>query len=111
MPSYFKTQGWRLFVSLVCLIYAFVIAFTSTAVIDSVEGLGLFIGDLVRVLMWFAASCTWAIMSFINYHEDCIKELNKRLSKLENRAITDIEELSDNHFVCKRKLGPDKEEN
>jgi hypothetical protein len=39
-----------------------------------------------------------------------IAELEKKVKNLENCAITNIEEESPNHFIVKRRLGPDKEE-
>ncbi len=109
MVSYFKTQWWRLLCALGCLIYAGVIAYTSTAVADSVEGVYLLLGDVIRCGLWVLASCFWGIMSLISYNEDCIRELNKRVTQLENRAITEIDTLKPNHFMVKRRLGPDKD--
>lgn len=109
MVSYFKTQWFRIFIGLACLVYCIVIACTSTTVADSVEGLYITMQDTFRFLGWFLASCFWFIMSYINYHEECLKKLNERIEALETRAITDIEETSPNHYIVKRRLGPDKE--
>lgn len=109
MVPYFKTQWWRLLCALVCLVYSGVVAFNSTAVADSVEGVYLLLGDVVQCATWFIASCCWCIMSFVSHNEDCIKALEKRVAQLENRAITDIDEISKNNFMVRRRLGPDKE--
>lgn len=116
MVSYIKTQWWRLLCGFACIIYACVIAFTSTAVADSVEGVYMLLGDVVKCGLWFLASCFWFIMSIVAHHEDCIRELNNKIrilelkvETLEYRAITDIEEVSRNHFEVRRRLGPDSD--
>lgn len=108
MVNYFKTQWWRLLCGFMCFIYCIVIAWTSGATADSIDGLYHLLGDVIRFGTWFIASCFWFIISFISYNEECIKALNKRIEALENRAITDIDEISKNNFIVRRKLGPDK---
>jgi hypothetical protein len=108
MVSYIKTQWWRLVIALLCLVPCIVVACTSTATSDSVEGLTELISDLFSFYSWFFASNIWLIMSIVDHNSDCIKKLNKRIEALEARAITDIDETPD-HYICRRRLGPDKD--
>ena len=80
MVSYLKTQWWRLLCALVCLIRSIAIAYTSTAVADSVEGVAILLGDVISFGAWFFASIILCAMSFVDHNSECIKELNKRIS-------------------------------
>ena len=113
--SYLKTQWWRFLLCLVCLGIAIFCALQPAADSSTVEGLNENLGNMFASACWFGSSMIWGIMSFVNWHEDCIRELDKknreleeRVYALEHRAITDIEEKSPNHFIVRRKLGPDK---
>ena len=108
MVSYFKTQWWRLLCALICFIYCIVIVCTSTSVADSVEGVYMVMKDVLRVVLWFLASCFWMIVSFTSHNSDCIQKLDERVKELETRAITDIDDTPD-HYICRRRLGPDKD--
>ena len=110
MVSYFKTQWWRLLCAHLCLIYCIVIVCTSTSVADSVEGVYMVMKDVFRFVLWFLASCFWMITSFTSHNSDCIKKLNERIELLEHRAVTEIDKVSDNNYMIRRKLGPDKED-
>ena len=48
-------------------------------------------------------------MSFIEYNSDRIEQLEKRIYRLEQEAVTDIDKISDNNFMVRRRLGPDKD--
>lgn len=109
MVSYIKTQWWRLLCALACLIYCIVIVCTSTSVADSVEGVYMVMKDVLRFVLWFLASCFWMIVSFTSHNFDCIRELNNRVEALENRAITDIDKVSDGNYIVRRRLGPDED--
>jgi hypothetical protein len=109
MVSYFKTQWWRLVMAVLCLVPCIVIVCTSTATSDSVEGLAELMSDLFSFYSWFFASCIWLVMSIVDYNSDCIKKLNERIEALEARAITDIDEISNNNYMVRRRLGPDKD--
>ena len=50
----------------------------------------------------------WIGSSVIMNNRDNIKKLNERITELENRAVTDIDQLAPNHYVLVRQLGPDK---
>lgn len=66
-------------------------------------------GDNLMAVAWTLSFVVWFVMANINYNEERITALEKEVEQLKNRAITDIEEIEPNHFVCMRKLGPDKE--
>ena len=109
--SYIKTQWFRLLVSLACFTYALVIIFTSDNVVmtDSLENMYIGVKELAGCLGWIMTGNLWFVMSFISYNEECIKELEKRIEKLEQRSVTDIDKISDNNFMVRRRLGPDKD--
>lgn len=66
-------------------------------------------GDNLMAVAWTLSCVVWFIMANINYNEERITRLESEVEQLKNRAITDIEEKSTNHFIVRRKLGPDKE--
>lgn len=75
----------------------------ATAIIALVQG------DELMAVAWTLSCVVWFIMAHINYNEERIKVLEREVEQIKNRAITDIEEKSANHFIVRRKLGPDKE--
>jgi membrane protein implicated in regulation of membrane protease activity len=109
MVSYIKTQWWRLVMAAMCLVPCIVIVCTSTTTSDSIEGLTELVGELFSFYSWFFASCSWLVMSIVDHNADCIRELNKRIEELEARAITDIDKISENNYMVRRRLGPDED--
>ena len=109
MVSYFKTQWWRLLCAALCWIPVIIIICTSTATSETVEGLAIITRDLVSCGSWMLASCFWCIMSLVDYNSDCIKKLNERIEILERRTVTEIDKVSDNNYMVRRRLGPDSE--
>ncbi len=95
MPSFFKTQGHRILVSLLSLVLAIIY---------------LVAGNAINGIYWLLSSAVWMSLANTGYNEECIKVLLKRIEHLENRAITDIDEISRNNFMVRRRLGPDKED-
>ena len=89
MVSYFKTQWWRIFCGLMCIIVALVIMCTSTATDDTVANLSDLLAEVAQIILFLVAGTNWFIISFISYNEECIRELDRRISQLENRSITD----------------------
>lgn len=94
MVPYFKTQWRKLLICFASLVLA---------LISLVEG------EEINCLSWSLSAAVWAAGANSSHNEDCIKALEKRVSQLENRAITDIDEISKNNFMVRRRLGPDKE--
>lgn len=109
--SYIKTQWFRLLISLICFTFVFVIIFTSDNVVmtDSLENMYIGVKEFTNCLGWTLTGITWLIMSFIEYNSDRIEQLEKRISNIEQRAVTDIDKISDNNFMVRRRLGPDKD--
>ena len=109
--SYIKTQWFRLLIGLACFTYALVIIFTSDNVVmtDSLENMYIGVKEFTGCLGWTLTGITWLVMSFIEYNSDRIEQLEKRISNLEQRAVTDIDKISDNNFMVRRRLGPDKD--
>ena len=115
MVSYLKTQWFRLAMAVACFIPIILICCTSTATTETVEGLTIVVKDVLHCGCWFLASCFMLVVSMVDHNSDCIKKLHRRVEKLEsrvadleNRSITDIDEVGPNHFVARRRLGPDK---
>ncbi len=108
MVSFWKTQWWRLLIALWCLGTSIVSAVTSTATADSVDGLYMLLGDAVNSFIWFGGFIMWCLTAMITYNGDRIDALQKRIEILETCAITEIEEVSKNNFIIRRRLGPDK---
>lgn len=106
LPNFFKTQWLRLLFGLIFFILAVVRLVTlpelevnSEGYIDGLFGVSC---NLMTGLFWFVAALT-------EHNSECVKALEKRVIQLEDRCITDIEEVEPNYFVAKRRLGPDKE--
>lgn len=108
MPSFFKTQWWRLLLSLACFIM-FIVQACKPTNWTTPEGIQDSVCICIGMIMWIVSCATWSIMAFIDWHDKCVEAIEKRLNTLEQRAITDIDEVGPNHFEVKRKLGPDKE--
>lgn len=66
-------------------------------------------GDNLMAVAWTLSFVTWFVIANINYNEERTTALEKEVEQLKNRAITDVIETEPNHYVCMRKLGPDKE--
>lgn len=110
MVSYFKTQWWRLLIALLCWIPIIITCCTSTATTETLEGLTEVTSKVFSCFGWFLASCCWLLTSLTSNNSDCIRELNKRIELLEHRAVTDIDKVSDNNYIVRRRLGADKDE-
>lgn len=106
LPNFFKTQWIRLLFGLIFFILAIVRLVTLPELEADLEGYidGLFgvSCNLMTGLFWFVAALT-------EHNSECVKALEKRVIQLEDRSITDIEEVEPNLFVAKRYCGPDKE--
>jgi hypothetical protein len=109
MVSYFKTQWFHFLVGLVCFGVAVYYAFSPAGDTSTLEGVYYDVRMSFNFVMYLSLGLIWFITSFISFHQSCLQKLNERIEALETRAITDIEETSPNHYIVKRKLGPDKE--
>ena len=76
---------------------------------DSLENMYIGVGELASCFGWTLTGIIWLVMSFIEYNSDRIEQLEKRIDRLEQRAVTDIDKISDNNFMVRRRLGPDKD--
>lgn len=84
-----------------CILFG--LAALGLAIINLVQG------DNLMAVAWTLNFVTWFVMANINYNEERLTALEKEVEQLKNRAITDVIETEPNHYVCMRKLGPDKE--
>ena len=109
MVSYFKTQWFRFAIGLLFFIFALVYLFQPAGDPNTLEGLQQDFKNEVNTLSWFLSSILWFTISFIDWNKDNIKKLRSRIDELEQKAITDIDEVGPNHFVAKRRCGPDKD--
>ena len=110
MVNYFKTQWWRLVIAALCFIPIIITCCTSTATTETLEGLTEVIGEFFSCFGWFLASCCWLLTSLTSNNSDCIQKLDQRITALEYRAVTDIDKVSDNNYIVRRRLGADKDE-
>ena len=109
MVSYIKTQWWRVLISFFCLLVAIHYVAQSAPDESTLEVVKLTLQDKISTVAWLVLGLIWAVMSFIYWHEDCIRALEKRILMLEDRAITDIDKIDSNNYMVRRRLGPDKD--
>ena len=62
--------------------------------------------DLLCVA-WMVSGLYWIGSSVILNNRENLKKLHERITELENRAITDIDKVSENNYIARRRLGPD----
>ena len=109
LPKFLKTQWFRLLIALVFFVIALVIL-ARPADTETIEGLKQAVGDMFSAVCNIITGMFWIWSAITEHNSDCIRALEKRVIQLEDRCITDIDEVEPNHFVAKRRLGPDKEE-
>jgi hypothetical protein len=108
LPKFWKTQWFRLLFALAFFIMALVIL-ARPADMETIEGLKQAVGDMFGALCNIITGMFWVVSAITEHNSECIQALEKRVIQLEDRCITDIEEVEHNHFVAKRRCGPDKE--
>ena len=94
MISYWKNY-WLNFV--VC-IFHILLCFHFLATEQDLEG----VLQLILAIYWIGSS-------FIAYNSSNILELNKRLKKVEEHAITDLDPAGPGSYTARRRCGPDKD--
>lgn len=102
--SFWKTQWFSMVVALIAIAAGFVYLIRAMSIVD--PDVRLFYLSLV----WFLIAVVWVIIALVDYINLRIKNLQDRIERLESCAITEIEEVSKNHFIVRRRLGPDKED-
>ena len=109
LPKFWKTQWFRLLFALAFFIMALVLL-ARPADTETVEGLANTTADMFSAVCNIITGMFWICSAIMEHNSDCIRALEKRVIQLEDRCITDIDEVEPNHFVAKRYCGPDKEE-
>lgn len=109
LPKFWKTQWFRLLFALAFFVMA-IVALARPADMETIEGLRQVVGDLFSALCNILTGMFWVWSAVTEHNSDCIQALEKRVIQLEDQCITDIDEVEPNHFVAKRRCGPDKEE-
>ncbi len=109
LPKFLKTQWFRLLFALAFFVMAIVVL-ARPADMETIEGLRQVTGDLFSALCNILTGMFWVYSAVTEHHAACIQALEKRVIQLEDQCITDIDEVEPNHFVAKRRCGPDKEE-
>ena len=108
--SFWKTQWYNILWGILFLVLGFVNLFR-LALIDSAEIATVEVVKLAFLVGFdFILVILYVFLALINYNALKVDKLEKRISALENCAITDIEKVDANNYVCKRRLGPDKED-
>jgi hypothetical protein len=94
MISYWKNY-WLNFVA--CIFHIF-LCFYFLATEQDLEG----VLQLILAIYWIGSSV-------IAYNSSNILELNKRLKKVEEHAITDLDPEGNGNYIARRRCGPDKD--
>ncbi len=106
--SFWKTQWWTLVVAAVMLVAAFAnlfrVAFTDVLTLNEI------VNHVIMAVIFFTCMTIWLLTAVINYNALRVEQLQKRIEILETCAITEIVEESPNHYIVKRRLGPDAED-
>lgn len=109
LPKFWKTQWFRLLFALAFFVIA-IVMLARPADMETVEGLADTTADMFSAVCNIITGMFWLCSAIMEHNSDCIRALEKRVIQLENQCITDIDEVEPNHFVAKRRCGPDKEE-
>ena len=109
LPKFWKTQWFKLLFALAFFVIAIVIL-ARPADMETVEGLADTTADMFSAVCNIITGMFWVCSAVIEHNSDCIKALERRVIQLEDRCITDIDEVGPNDFMVRRRLGPDKEE-
>ena len=109
LPKFWKTQWFRLLFALAFFIMALVLL-ARPADMETTEGAKQTVIDMFSALCNIITGMFWVVSAITEHNSACIQALEKRVIQLEDRCITDIDEVEPNHFVAKRYCGPDKEE-
>lgn len=83
MVSYWKTQWWRVLISVFFFLYAIHFAAQPAPDESTLEGVKLAAQYMTNAVAWMVSAILWAFMSVSNWHEDCIRALDKRVTTLE----------------------------
>lgn len=69
----------------------------------------LITGNDIMVLAWSFSAFIFFNMACVDFYGARIRALEKKVEALENEAITDIDKISNNNYMVRRRLGPDKD--
>jgi hypothetical protein len=94
MISYWKNWWFHFAVGIVHLVACLYFLATDQDLVG--------VGQLICGLYWIGSSV------IINNREN-IKELNERLQKVEEHAITDLDSEGNGNYIARRRCGPDKD--
>ena len=109
MTSYFKTQWFRFTLGCLFLILAIVYLLQPAGDPNTLEGLQQDLKNEINTVSWLVSSLLWFALSYIDWHTTNLIQLDKRIKALEDKAITDIDEIGPNNYMVRRRLGPDKD--
>lgn len=108
--SFWKTQWLNIFVGAILLVVAFVNLFQVVIADPAAAVTNETLRHIIIAVLFFTCSIIWLLSAVISYNALRVEQLQKRIELLEAMAITEIEEVSKNNFIVKRRLGPDKED-
>jgi hypothetical protein len=69
----------------------------------------LFTGKDLTFVIWAVGSFICFISADVFWHRDCLKAMEERIEALETYTITDIDKVSNNNYMVRRRLGADKD--
>lgn len=85
MVAYFKTQWFRLVIACVCLGLSLFYMFQPCPDLSTIEGIDKCITLSVTSISWLIGSIVWFFCSILDWHEDSIVALEKRIRDLEGK--------------------------
>ena len=103
LPKFWKTQWFRLLFALAFFIMALVLL-ARPADMETVEGSKQTVVDMFSALCNILTGMFWVVSALSDHHSECIQALEKRVIQLEDKCITDIDEVEPNCFVAKEGL-------
>jgi hypothetical protein len=109
MVSYFKTQWFRFALGCLFLILALIYLFQPAGDPSTLEGLQQDLKNEINTVSWLISSLLWFALSYIDWHTQNLIQFDKRIKALETQAITDIDKVSENNYMVRRRCGPDKD--
>lgn len=109
MVSYFKTQWWRLLFGTIALVLCFVFLFQPAGDSSTLEGLDQDLSNSMTAVAWLVNALVWYFCSFADWSHKRIETMNKRIEKLEEHCITDLDPTTPGNYIARRRCGPDKD--
>lgn len=103
MVSYFKTQWFRLLISLISIGLCLYFLFQPGADESTLEGLNQNLGNAFAALCYFLTAMIWLISSVIEYNSDRIQLLEKKAEKYD-ALCKEVHALYEAHQIDRQQM-------